>query len=166
MAITGTDKRMDTQLRDNLSKSFDSSDFINAVGQSQYTSVFGIDILTGTAGIKPGFTSKLNEAVENYIKSINDELDKLETNPNIAQAFKGEGVDSSVKRLITAVKQEAKTYTEKLKQAEQRIIEQVEQLYKEQSQSVSSSMNSDTSTLEGGPVGGGGSTGTSTSSIL
>ncbi len=145
MAITGDFRKIDTQLRDNLSKSMTSDNFISAVG---YQSIAEVGI-TGDklAGIKPGFKEKLTEAIDNYIASINKKIDELETNPNIAQAFKGDGIESAIKRLISAVKEEAHAYTNELKKAEQSIIVQVEQMYSAQANTVSENMNADTSKL-------------------
>ncbi len=144
MAITGTDKTIDTQtLRDDLSKRMNSDDFLNAVGYHG-----GITLLPAqVAGIKPGFREKLEQAIDAYLGSVNMKLNELETNPNIAQAFKGEGVDAAIRNLITAVKQEAKAYTDQLRSVEQSIIQQVDLLYSDQANSVSDSMRVDTSRL-------------------
>ena len=145
MAITGNFSKMDTQLRDNLSTSMSSENFISAVGyhSSSEIGMYGKHL----AGIKPGFKEKLIEAIDIYISSINEKIDELETNPNIAQAFRGEGLEGAIKRLISAVKEEAHAYTNELKKAEQSIITQVEEMYSAEANAVSENMDADTSKL-------------------
>ena len=143
MAISGTDKKIDDSLRTNLGSSMSSEAYISAVGKD-------LSDPTSFAGIKPLFLTKLNAALDDYIKSIDDELDKLETNPNIQQAFQGYSTETAVKKLITAVKDEAKRYTSNLKAAEKAIVRQVSSLYASQSSAVGDSMNTDTSKLGGG----------------
>ena len=143
MAISGTDKKIDDSLRNNLGSSMSSEAYISAVGKD-------LADPTSYAGIKPGFLTKLNSALDDYIKSIDDELDKLETNPNIQQAFQGYATETAVKKLITAVKEEAKRYTSNLKAAEKSIVRQVSSLYSSQNAAIAESMNTDTSKLGGG----------------
>ena len=142
MAISGTDRTIDSSLRDNLSNSMSSEAYISAVGKD-------LSDPTSYAGIKPGFLTNLNTALDNYIKALDDKLNELETSPNIKQAFRGYSTEAAVKKLITAVKEEAQRYTANLKKAEKAIVSQVNSLYASQSISVGQSMNTDTSKLGG-----------------
>ncbi|MBQ7104368.1 MAG: hypothetical protein IJN90_00740 [Bacilli bacterium] len=139
MAIQGTTKTLDTTKRDNLNTSMSSSAYISAVG-------VGTDP-SGYAGIKSGFSTALDGAIDTYIKAINDKLDEMVTAANVSQAFRGPYIESAVKKLITALKDEAMSYTTALKEAEKAIINQVVSLYSDQSISAGESMNTDTSKL-------------------
>lgn len=175
MAISGTSEKMDSTLRSNLDTSMSSDNYVNAVGGQSYNGRFnatgligrgGIvdNSVSGAAGIKENFATALDDAINDYVSELNKTLDKLETNPNVLQAFKGDLTVSAIQKLIKAVKNEAQLYTKSLREAEQAIIEQVAQLYQSQNQSVADSMNTDTNNLAGsnqtpsygGGAGGGG----------
>ena len=143
MAISGTDSTIDSSLRDNLSNSMSSDAYISAVGKD-------LKDPSSYAGIKPGFLTNLNTALDEYIKALDDKLNELETSPNIKQAFRGYSTETAVKNLIIAVKKEAQRYTSNLKEAEKAIVRQVNSLYASQSISVGQSMGADTSKLGGG----------------
>ena len=114
MAISGTSEKMDSTLRNNLNTSMSSDSYVSAVGGQSYNTKYNIagaifggnfadNSVSGAAGIKENFATALDEAINDYIKELNTELDKLETNPNILQAFKGELTVSAIQKLIKAL---------------------------------------------------------------
>ena len=112
--------------------------------------VAGKYVLKGRAGITPQFYKAFSDAFDEYKTIIENDLKDLETNPNIHQAFSGTEIESAVKRLIEAVDAEARDYLFKLEQAEKTVINSVKAAFEKQQANVGSSMNKDTSILEGG----------------
>lgn len=143
MAVSGTDKVMDTTKRDNLGTAMDSAQYKAAVGTAYEPKDF--------AGIKEGFVTGIDNAINEYIGYINEDLAKLENgeNVNVKQAIRSPLTESALKALITAVKEEALGYATALKEAEKSIISQVRELYVQQGIAVSDSIKTDTNTLTG-----------------
>lgn len=142
--------------------SMNASDFSAAVGSandvaftSTTTSGWGPWSSTETtdisaesfAGIKEGFLTALDEAIDGYIEAIDTKLSQLNTSPNIRQAFRGESVEAALQNLISGVDAEAKSYSKALKEAEQAIVKAVSEAYATHDTGVSGDINSDASTL-------------------
>ena len=106
--------------------------------------------LKGKAGIAPTFYKDFSDAFDSYKKVIVADLKKLETNPNITQAFKGYDIEKSIKNLIIAVEEEAKDYLFKLEQREKTVIQSVESAFSRQQQAMGMSMKKDTMRLKDG----------------
>lgn len=156
MAISRSSQTVNEELRSQFGTSMSASDYAQAVGTTTAGYTYFGDPNTaashdhlagGLAGIKSGFLTNLNNTLADYEEGLNSTLSQLETNPNIAQAFKGGEIESAIKNLILAVKAEAYRYVQAMKEAEKQIIESVVAAYQNQDSTVSSSMNSDTSNL-------------------
>jgi hypothetical protein len=158
MAISRSQQTANEDLRSQFGTSMSASDYSSAVGTSfggvQYhgnpyaSGTHSWDPLAGqVAGIKSGFFTALDTELTNYEEALNSKINQLETNPNITQAFKGEKIQQAVSNLILAVKAEAMRYVGAMKAAEKQIIESVVAAYQSQDDTVSTSMNSDTSSL-------------------
>lgn len=140
--------------------SMDASDFSSAVGAANdgafsNTSSYLGGLVTFTndvsgasfAGIKEGFLTALDDAIDSYIEAIDNKLSQLNTNPNIKQAFMGENVENALQTLINNVDAEAKSYSKVLKEAEQAIVKAVSEAYTTYDTNVSSDIKSDASKL-------------------
>ena len=110
----------------------------------------GTYVLKGKAGITPDFYQKFSDAFDTYKNTITKDLNALETNPTIGQAFKGTEIEKSIKNLIIAVKQEANDYLFKLEQREKTVIESVKRAFERQQSQMGSSMQADTNKLKNG----------------
>ncbi len=169
MAVTGTDQKVEGQLRSEFDTSMNSSNYASSVGGAQQTTVEhgtalfdghwgswseNVDSqMAGTArGIKDSFKTKMDTAIETYtgtdtgIKSFINQLE-TDTTTIIAGGFKGTNVESAVKRLIQSLKAEADAYTVALLNAEQQIVQQVADAYAKQDEAIASSMNTDTNQM-------------------
>jgi len=107
-------------------------------------------VLTGKAGITANFYNAFSASFDTYKGVINKDLNLLETDPNIRQAFSGTEIEAAVKKLILAVKAESEDYLFKLEKAEKTVIHQVEQAFQKQQAKMGSSMEADTSKLAEG----------------
>lgn len=103
--------------------------------------------LKGKAGIKPNFYRAFSDAFDNYKGVIVKDLKKIQTNPNITQAFKGTQIEKAIKNLIIAVEAEANDYLFSLERKEKTVIEHVRQAFERQQSSMGHSMQSDTNKL-------------------
>ena len=107
----------------------------------------GAYALKGKAGIKPNFYRLFSDAFDNYKGVIVKDLKKLQTNPNITQAFKGTQIEKAIQNLILAVEAEANDYLFSLERKEKTVIEHVRQAFERQQSSMGQSMQSDTNKL-------------------
>jgi hypothetical protein len=169
MAVTGTDQKVDGQLRSEFDTSMNSSDYATAVGGAQQTTVHhgtalgdghigswdeNVDSeMQGPArGIKEEFKTQMDAAIEKYTgttEGIQQRINQLETETTtiIAGGFKGTNVESAVARLIRSLKAEADAFTAALKAAEEQIIDQVAAAYAKQDEALANTMNADTSNM-------------------
>lgn len=148
MAISNTDVKVNSTLRSQLDSSMSAASYSQAVGGNVGEGFSSLQ--NRKAGIKVGFFTALDEALTAYETELVSIINELETNPNIAQAFKGEGIVTAVKNLIVAVKDEANRYISAMKAAEKQIIESVVEAYKAQDAKLGETMNADTSNLSSG----------------
>ena len=138
----------------------DRWDYANKVGirtkepimQNMYEegTVNGKFVLSGKAGITPNFYQAFSDSFEQYKQVIKQDLDEMNTNPNIKRAFRGEELETAVNNLLKAVAQEAEDYLLKLEMREKDVINQVKEAFRKQQQSVSSDMNEDTKKIVDG----------------
>lgn len=160
MAIGGNDVKIENT---DLTQSLSAADFSQAVGTAN-TSAFDAhdysawdnfwgkedydNSLTSFAGIREGFSTELDKAIDAYISDITSKLAELNTSPNVKQGFRGENVVSAINNLIARVDAEAAKYAESLKSAEKAIITAVAQAYATHDTNISSDINADASKLE------------------
>ena len=175
MAIGGNDVKIQNT---DLTQSLSAADFAGAVGSANNSAFESHDYnwseefflgkedydnsATSFAGIKEGFSTELDKAIDAYIKDITDKLAELNTSPNVKQGFRGENVVTAINNLIARVDAEASKYAAALKSAEKAIISAVAQAYATHDASISSDISTDASKLEAAAApagaGGGGST--------
>ena len=160
MAIQGTSEKVTAELREggNYTTSMNSSDYAAAVGSAQgvsWTGFLGFKQETsasGQAGIKYAFKAKMDQAVADYAKGINDEIDNMETNCSgiIAKAFSGTDVEKAVANLIQGLRDESKKYVGAITSATNQIILQVSNAYAKEDEAIGSSMDADTAVMRDG----------------
>lgn len=164
---TTIDTDMDQTSYQEYAKTTESADtFAEAVGSNPG----GGDIVGGSVfstasgtGIAETFEKDMNTAINNYIKTINDDLENLETNPNVSKAFEGTKIEASVKTLITNLKNELQSYKTSMENAEQEIKEEIHLAYKNADEQIAADIDEDSKLIGqdatntpgvGGPGGG------------
>jgi len=159
MAISMSSATVDQSERENLlSSNVDSS--VTAGGATANTSggFFGLGAKesgASIAGITEDFAKNVKKEIDTYIEDINTEVESL-SNPEVNQAFKGAGVEGALKNFVNSVKQVAKDYTNRLKVAEQQIIDSVGAAYVTQDTDISGNLKSDSGSLVSGNTSGSG----------
>jgi len=157
MAISMSDATIDDSTRKELLGSeidgsftgVSSGTFTDAILSSD--SLGGSAVGGGLAGITQSFATNVSNAIDTYVSTIMDDINKLE-NANSEVAFKGAQIKSALTNFIDGVREVAISYTNKLKAAEQQIINSVATAYQQQDADVSSNLGSDTATLESNKV--------------
>ena len=114
--------------------------------------LFGRDVTSTTgaklAGVTPQFAQHVKSAIDDYISSIDYWLNQIQdTNSNVA--FKGEAISAALSSFVSSIREVANSFTNKLKIAEQQIIDSVDLAYKTQDEHVSGEMNTDSSNVSG-----------------
>lgn len=157
MAISMSGAKVETDQRDSLlASTIDSSVTSGGVtANTQGTGLFGLGGQEATgaalAGVTSTFAANVSNKIDEYCANVNQRLAELQ-NVDTNVAFKGSGVSSALDRFIEAVKNVAISYTNKLKAAEQQIVNSVATAYATQDADLSGNMNADSGTLEGNMV--------------
>lgn len=147
MAVSGTDQVVDESLREGLKTTISGSiDEFNAV-VGGYTGMFqgiGLDLEFGSslAGVTPTMATNIVSALETYKGHLETTLSKMQS-PEVNQAFKGSELESATKRFVESVINLAKSYIERLTEAQTQIINSVYETYGVQISELSSSVTSD-----------------------
>lgn len=166
MAISGGNYRVDNDLQQSFSSDMTSKNetienTIKSYSSSNYekNSFLGIDWLAKDfdgsknsndfVGITPEMLSKITGAIDSYSSNLTSILDGMPDTVDYTQAFRGTGIETSVKNFVISVKEVCKAYLESLKQAENQIIESVNAQYQASDQDIASQLDSDSSAISG-----------------
>lgn len=125
----------------------DGSD--NAINKF-FSKIAGKDTET-LAGITPQFVEQFTAAMESYIKKVDADIDKLDS-ANSTIAFAGTDIQKAINNFITGVKNVAKTYTKKLRDAEVQIATSVKAAYEAQDKNTVQELGNDTRTVNNSGV--------------
>lgn len=98
------------------------------------------------AGVTSTFATNVCSAIDTYIQSVTAHINAMEE-ANSAVAFQGSGVSDALKTFINSVKQVANDYADRLKGAEQEIINSVQDVYTKQDTHLSGELGADSTTL-------------------
>ncbi len=140
MAITmGSEQIVDTT-RQNLKSS--EVDMGLAQGGAS-AGMFGGEPLVG---ITPTFATSVASAINSYVNTITKTLDEIEAKSS-AKAFRGDSIDNAVKEFVTSVKEVSMSYLKKLQEAEEQIINSVEEVYSSQDSNLSGNLEGDAGSL-------------------
>ena len=140
MAITQSSATLDQSERTSLLDSPVNSDILNGGASAGSNTV-------ELAGITKNFADLVSKEIDNYIKNVDAEVDKMQAIKNDS-AFKGTQINEALKNFVESVKTVATQYTEKLKNAEQQIINSVADVYSQQDTHISDSLGTDGSELD------------------
>lgn len=154
MAITMSQAKIDNSARENLlNSSVDTGifggniaqDSADAIAQMTYIGEYG-GSNTKLAGVTEDFAKGVTEKIESYCANVEAILKNMESTDSKI-AFQGAGIENALSAFITGVKESAFSYLDKLKSAEQQIINSVQTAYATQDTDLSSNLASDTSKL-------------------
>ena len=157
MAISMSGATVETGERDSLlSSTVDTSVTSGgATANTQATGFLGLGGREATgaalAGVTADFAKNVTTEIDSYCTSVNECIDKL-SQVEVNTAFKGSGIEAALNNFIESVKAVAKSYTNKLKNAETEIVNSVAQAYQTQDTDISGDLGSDASTLESNSV--------------
>lgn len=155
MAITMSQAKIDNSARENLlNSSVDTSifggdraqDSADALAQMTYIGEYGGGSNAKLAGVTEDFAKGVTEKIESYCANVEAILKNMESTDSKI-AFQGAGIENALSAFITGVKESAFSYLDKLKSAEQQIINSVQTAYATQDTDLSSNLASDTSKL-------------------
>lgn len=153
MAITMSQAKIDNSARENLlNSSVDTGVFGGniAQGRAEAVALMPVSVGGGTgaklAGVTEDFAKGVTEKIEGYCANVEAILKKMESTDSKI-AFQGAGIENALSAFITGVKESAFSYLDKLKSAEQQIINSVQTAYATQDTDLSSNLASDTSKL-------------------
>lgn len=151
MAITMSGATVDSSNRETL---LNSEVDKNVLGNKVNTPFLGSALTSfvrsgtsGLAGVTSEFATAVSAAIDKYCQNIESILSKLESIDS-KSAFKGSQIDGALANFVEGVKSSALSYLNKLKAAEQQIVESVQKAYATQDTDISSNLNSDTSSLQ------------------
>ncbi len=152
MAITMSGATVDSSNRETL---LNSEVDKNVLGNKTLGSFLTGNIMTSTvrgftsslAGVTSEFATAVSAAIDKYCQNIESILSKLESIDS-KSAFKGSQIDGALVNFVEGVKSSALSYLNKLKAAEQQIVESVQKAYATQDTDISSNLNTDTSSLQ------------------
>lgn len=163
MTITMSGAKVDTSKREELYshmtkkidtiQSFFSSSYNDngsmTMGESARRAIDEVENATSTklAGITPEFATAVSAAIDKYCEEIETTLNKLQT-ADTSIAFKGSQIGGAINNFVEGVKNCAFDFLNKLKEAEQQIVESVQKAYATQDTDISGSLSSDTSSLQ------------------
>lgn len=151
MAITMSGATVDSSNRETL---LNSEVDKNVLGNKVNTPFLGSALTSfvrsgtsGLAGVTSEFATAVSAAIDKYCQNIESILSKLESIDS-KSAFKGSQIDGALANFVEGVKSSALSYLNKLKAAEQQIVESVQKAYATQDTDISSNLNTDTSSLQ------------------
>lgn len=151
MAITMSGAKVETDERDSLlSSSIDQTITDGGAAPNTSGGAFGFGATesgASLAGVTESFAQNVTAKIETYITDVNTAVDELST-VEVNQAFKGAGLEAALNNFVESVKGVAKNYTDKLKRAEDQIINSVAAAYATQDSDLSENLGSDASSLE------------------
>ncbi len=99
------------------------------------------------AGVTEDFAKAVSLAIDTYKGDVQRAIDNINT-ADSGVAFKGASLKSALDNFITAVKEVANSYLEKLSAAEKQIVDSVAAAYQTQDADLSSSLGADQGSLE------------------
>ena len=148
MAISMSGAEVDTSQRDALLGS-NVNGSVTAGNETANTKGWFNPKPTGAAlaGVTANFAGHVCAEIDDYIRSITGHIDAMvAAQSNVA--FQGEGVSGALQRFITAVQAVANDYANRLKGAEQQIINSVQEVYTAQDSHLSGELSSDAGGLQ------------------
>lgn len=153
MAISMSGAQVDTSARDSLLGSSVNGSITNGTVQANTQTVWDSPITnhseaTGAslAGVTASFATNVCSEIDSYIQSIQDHINAMvAAQSNVA--FQGEGVSAALQKFISAVQQVANDYANRLKGAEQQIINSVHDVYSQQDAHLSGELGADSGSL-------------------
>ncbi len=149
MSITQSGATVDTTERDALLSSTVDAGVTSGGATLNTGGVLGLGGTTGAnlAGVTASFASNVSTAIDEYCAEIDAKIEEL-SQVEVNTAFKGSAIESALNNFIESVKTTAKSYTNKLKEAETQIVNSVAKAYETQDTDISGNLASDGSTLE------------------
>lgn len=148
MAITMSGATVDQSARESL-----RSSYVEGIsgGETANRTFFGGATGASLAGITDSFATHVSSAIDEYVEKIINDLNKLES-VNSQVAFKGAAVNAALSRFVTAVKEVSISYTNKLKEAETEIVNNVHTAYQSQDADLSGNLDADSGALGGNNI--------------
>lgn len=152
MAISMSGAEVDTSQRDallgsNVNGSVTAGNVQANTARTWAHPIAGEATGAGLAGVTASFAANVCSEIDAYIKSITGHIDAMvAAQSNVA--FQGEGVSGALQRFITAVQAVANDYANRLKGAEQQIINSVQEVYTSQDAHLSGELGADAGSLQ------------------
>lgn len=97
---------------------------------------------TPLVGITASFATNVSRAIEEYCNNIKNKINEMQTIDSTG-AFKGESVTTAIANFVTGVKEVVNAYISSLQNAEQEIINNVQNVYTQQDTNISGNLNTD-----------------------
>ena len=97
---------------------------------------------TPLVGITASFATNVSRAIEEYCNNIKNKINEMQTIDSTG-AFKGESVTTAIANFVTGVKEVVNAYITSLQNAEQEIINNVQNVYTQQDTNISGNLNTD-----------------------
>ena len=153
MAITMSQAKVDSSAREDLlNSSVDTTIFGGNIAanreeaqiymQAYYEQNTGAKL----AGVTEDFAQSVGKKIEEYCANVEKVLETMETTDSKI-AFQGDAIGNALTAFITGVKESAFSYLNKLKAAENQIVNSVSKAYETQDTDISSNLTADTSKL-------------------
>lgn len=101
---------------------------------------------TNVVGITTEFEKNLHTAIDTYMSPVNVAIGEM-CSPVSSGAFKGTLISSSIEQFVSAVKEVAESYSNKLASAEKEIITNVRNAYSSQDVTAGGKLNVATGAL-------------------
>ena len=113
----------------------------NAVGN--YVAQFGSQLMNGNmAGINYETAAEINQAIENYIKKIDEDIQQVSNNAadSSRKGLRGQEMNAAIGEFVKGIKDAAHNHTTQLRQFQQ-MLNQAIAAYKQRDAEISGSLN-------------------------